>query len=709
MKNKILAYSAAALLMAGCQADNIDYDQDSGGEQGALAVAITKADEATEESEDITLRIYNTNDRLIARYSGDEIPEAIYLAEDDYKATVFIGSQAEISYDKADLSYYGEQEFSVVGGQVSSLDINCTLQNTVVSVTFDQSVFDRFELEATCYLCLSNTFSKDDAIDGSVPTLKFDDDGSGYFILPEGVDNISWGFYGLSESIDPTTIVPSKEAEFSGAIEAPKAATEYTLNLVYSMTPDGYMTLMATIDESIEELDDNLGFSPQPTIVGQDFNMSAQGLVFTGEALAFDIKSISELADITISSDSLSYDITVMENGTIASNDGVSYAASSTTTGVLTLDKQFFCQFGYGVQELKISATDIVESTGYEQMEILLSGTESAVFDMWNNTATFAAQVVIDNPTQVKYEYKTKDAQVWTEIAATKGSGYSYTAAIEPTWSEGVNDAGLAVYTFSGGITTSTTYEYRLIVDGVEYKTLSTTTIDGTTIPNGDMEDSNIKAFGTSSSSSSDWASGNNTFASSLCAQKSLSGSNCAYLKSTTTSIGSVFAAGNLAFGQFEMDSFSGDMRFGQSFDWDARPRKFKFRYAATIGAETNDTNNLLDGTDRARVFFAVVDWSARQTVTASTSGNPTGAWDPASQTKADYGNIIGYASLFIDQSTTTTELHQAELEIFYYDTVTQPSGNITIVISCAASAYGDYMTGSTGSALWVDDFELVY
>jgi hypothetical protein len=31
------------------------------------------------------------------------------------------------------------------------------------------------------------------------------------------------------------------------------------------------------------------------------------------------------------------------------------------------------------------------------------------------------------------------------------------------------------------------------------------------------------------------------------------------------------------------------------------------------------------------------------------------------------------------------------------------------LVISCAASAYGDYFTGSTGSVMYVDDFEFVY
>ena len=37
------------------------------------------------------------------------------------------------------------------------------------------------------------------------------------------------------------------------------------------------------------------------------------------------------------------------------------------------------------------------------------------------------------------------------------------------------------------------------------------------------------------------------------------------------------------------------------------------------------------------------------------------------------------------------------------------PTGNYTIVISCAANAYGDYMTGYSKACLYVDDFEWVY
>ncbi|MEG1622581.1 MAG: PCMD domain-containing protein, partial [Alistipes sp.] len=91
--------------------------------------------------------------------------------------------------------------------------------------------------------------------------------------------------------------------------------------------------------------------------------------------------------------------------------------------------------------------------------------------------------------------------------------------------------------------------------------------------------------------------------------------------------------------------------------------------------------------------------------------GGTTGAWDPESGTDAvSEGKILGYGSLWITQSTTAAELQDALLDIHWYDTAAPaPKGNYTIVISCAASAYGDFFTGCNTNVMYVDDFEWVY
>ena len=49
---------------------------------------------------------------------------------------------------------------------------------------------------------------------------------------------------------------------------------------------------------------------------------------------------------------------------------------------------------------------------------------------------------------------------------------------------------------------------------------------------------------------------------------------------------------------------------------------------------------------------------------------------------------------------------HQVELELVYRDLTKFPTH---IIISCAASKYGDYFNGSDSSIMWVDGFELIY
>lgn len=709
INNRIAVLFIAILLASSSSCQKSDLDSlNQSQDEGALVLSITRSESSSSElPDDTTLKIYNSSDRLIARYGVDEIPEAIYLAEGSYFATVAIGEEVEISEDVEDISYYGEQDFTIIGGQVSDLDIQCTVQNSVVAVVFDQTVFDRFELEAVSYLSLSNSFSFDDAKGGTVPTLSFRADGTGYFILPGGTDNISWGFYGESAEVDSTTATPSTTAYLSGVIENAQAATKYTLKFAYTATPDGSLALTVTVDEDAEEFNDLFSFSPQPTFTGVGFDLFAEGLSFAGDDIEIDVTSINELSDLTISSsDFEASEISVMESGVVNSLNGVSLVLSDTKTGVLTLSQEFFTLFGsYDTHTIRFSATDTMGSEGHEDMAILTSGVTTPTFDLWNNSSEFSAEVLLSSVSSVKFAYKASDSDTWQEVEAVKGEGNSYSAAAYPTWSQSTNSASLTTYTLATGFSAQSSYEYKLIVDDEEFAAVSTTTSAGQSITNGDLNSSSIAAYSSSGSSSTDWASGNNTFSSDLCSQVTKDGRVCAYLKSRTA-VG-VFAAGNLAYGQFAMSGFSGTMSFGQSFTWESRPRTLNFSYAATIGEETHDDDDRLDGTDVARVYFAIVDWSSRHGVTAGTSGTPSGTWDPATQTSTDEGQIIGYASLMITESVDS--FVDVEIPIYYYDYSTKPSGAISIVISCAASAYGDYMTGSTDSRLWVDDFAFGY
>ena len=139
--------------------------------------------------------------------------------------------------------------------------------------------------------------------------------------------------------------------------------------------------------------------------------------------------------------------------------------------------------------------------------------------------------------------------------------------------------------------------------------------------------------------------------------------------------------------------------------------------YAETLGQVNQNQHGgpLATGEqDQARIFVAIVDWNATHAVTSGSSA-PKGIWDPAkgiyggdNATQAE-GKIIGYGSLVIDRQSTEGSMISVDIPIRYYDTETRPSGRYTLVISCATSAYGDYMNGCTSNVLYVDDFRWIY
>ena len=139
-----------------------------------------------------------------------------------------------------------------------------------------------------------------------------------------------------------------------------------------------------------------------------------------------------------------------------------------------------------------------------------------------------------------------------------------------------------------------------------------------------------------------------------------------------------------------------------------------RFKYHAKVGAvdiQKGYGGPLAKGEqDKSSIYVAIVDWSARRVVSSGTSA-PSGTWDPAAQTDLDgSGRIIAYGQLFISQTTEGDTMVEGTIPLrYYFPEEAAPSGNYTLVIACATSAYGDFMNGCSSNELFVDDFEWVY
>lgn len=701
------------VVLSSCNKNAASVDADieaEGWVELSISIPETRAltgDDYTTAMEQSVLKIYDANGSLVRRYEpATEVPDQVYMVSGDYTVSVLVGNSTPATFDSEDRTFYGESDFTISASQSSSVDIDCNLYNHTVAVEFDESLNSNLEAGYEVVVLVANEYSDEAAASSTTSKLIYTEDNVGYFIVDgEDVTSLAWCFSGAKSS-DGSAIVKS------GVISNPSAQSQTTLTFSYSSSLQ-VSSISIKIDDTLLESNDDFSFSPQPTISGIDFDLD-EVQVADGSSFSFTVNSLNDLSDIDVDVDGTLISPFVGGEVVDVADKGVSYVAESATSGTLTIDAELFNTFTMGgTNNLYIKLYDVVNSQGGGTMEVMTTGvTGASNLDLWNNTATLNALVTTSDPTNVVIKHRTSGDTDWIETAATAGTDGAYSILTEATWTQSTNSNGNTIYQLNQGIRHGVKIEYCLVVDGLELP-VATFTPSGTaqTIPNSDMNSSSIPCFSDSSSSSSTWCSGNNTYTSKLCSQGTRDGATCAVL-ATTSALG-VIAAGNLIYGQFDFNYWTstGTVSFGQSYTWATRPNSLKFKYSASLGTVSSSGSKLSSGdTDIARVYVAIVDWSSRHDVSAGTSGaSSSQIWDPESDTSVSEGNIIGYGSFLITASTSGETMYQAETPIYYYDYVTRPTSNITLVISAASSAYGDYLEGASGSTLYLDDFEFGY
>lgn len=354
--------------------------------------------------------------------------------------------------------------------------------------------------------------------------------------------------------------------------------------------------------------------------------------------------------------------------------------------------------------------------------------------DLWANTASFTLSNIPADATSVSVQYKKSTASD-TEWQTAEITDNNTKAEIKPDWGTQFTAADWTTpntvqpfwrITEGTGVFANNTYDYKLTVDGTEYKGQFTTKTDQI-IPEGNMENTALPCFilQDASKTSETWGSGNNKVMSEcwLCQQVDGNSGKCAYLTSGTQNTiiaGNLLTAGNLFFGQFTQNGTGGDVRFGQIYPWASRPSAMRVSYKAEVGdvdyVNTTTTVNIpKNSPDKARIFVAIVDWTGPHTVSStvkvgfgSLTATVTGSWDPETSTDPGEGKIIGYGSLWIEKGQT--DWQTIDIPINYYDKTAKPAdGKYSLVISCACNAYGEFFNGCSTNKLWVDDFEWVY
>ena len=191
-----------------------------------------------------------------------------------------------------------------------------------------------------------------------------------------------------------------------------------------------------------------------------------------------------------------------------------------------------------------------------------------------------------------------------------------------------------------------------------------------------------------------------------------------------TSQTAGMLAAGNLFAGQFAglVGTEGGKVNFGRP--WSTRPKALKVYCKYTTGKM--DIINRMpigetltkDDYDQAQIKIAIGTWNYREY--GGTPESPVHINTTDEKTFVDFftdkstiangdlvisheGYMVNKGNMVVEQTDKWIE-YTIPLEYHLLDEI--PTH---IVISCAASRYGDYFSGCSKSKLWLDAFELIY
>ena len=173
-------------------------------------------------------------------------------------------------------------------------------------------------------------------------------------------------------------------------------------------------------------------------------------------------------------------------------------------------------------------------------------------------------------------------------------------------------------------------------------------------------------------------------------------------------SLAGVLACGNLFTGRFAkiIGTTGGAVNYGRP--WNTRPKALRvwYKYQSgvidIVGKRPVGDDTKIGDNDRCEIAISVGNWDYKKMGGVPESPVYVNTTDGIYYTSKSEG-VIGFGHLVSDQSCDWT---QVEIPLEYKSLNERPTH---IIVTCAASYLGDYLTGSSKTKLWVDKMELVY
>ena len=308
----------------------------------------------------------------------------------------------------------------------------------------------------------------------------------------------------------------------------------------------------------------------------------------------------------------------------------------------------------------------------------------------------------------------TTRATVTGNVQSGKTPTVEYRKESETSWSTvppaNVSTSGNTFSAILTGLSASTTYKYRISVDGSAGSEQTFTTAAATPLENGAMEE-----WSQDGKQWNPWAAGNDAFwgtgnpgaaafIGNLTTPTDESVKGQAALLETKNAIIKL-GAGNIFTGDFALDGLNGLLHFGRPFTSFPTALRLYYKYTPAIisivGSSIEETlpsslKNMVGQSDLFHIYIALSDKSEPYEI----RNNP----DKRQLFDPNDANIIAYGEY--TSSEPVTSYKELEIPLEYRATNRTPK---YIIIVASSSKYGDYYLGGVGSKLWLDEMELVY
>lgn len=688
--------------------------------------------------------VYIENSRGVMRkYKGvDNIPESIRLSSGDYVCNAWSGDSVPASFSEK--FYRGQQHFSIMENQNTSLKLKCNIANVVTSV--DPSALD---------LGLKDLQVKFSTSRGE---LLFDSNNiassKGYFMTPSPETKLKDPEKYAENTLLTVTITATKEDgtkyEKVSTVKDVQRAHEYCVNISKEDRPiDEGGALISIVIKDIPIIEDTIEVFSAPAIDGVGFNIDEQVVNTTSSfkdvrvylrgyyGLSSVVMNFSDnFTGFTSGQNVLTPSVTeslaakgilVERQESVDAESGVTVDEVYVTFKTSMLNALAASDNEYAVTFEATDGRHLVSAAGLHiaNTQNAIAKQDDAVADkapdssvnpmaLLARQATLTGTLYKQDAADYGFKYRKSGASEWLTASAKPANGSRRRATTRVV--------GTPYAVTIKGLEPGTTYEYKAYVDDFESKTVQTFATESPfTLPNASMEEwstYNVKTmlgykdvpFAGSGDATTFWDSGNEGAST---ANQTLTFKSTDMVHSGTYSVrlGSkkifgMIAAGNLFVGDYvKTDGTNGVLALGRPYNG-SHPSKVSVWANYRPGKV-----DIIKSGNEEFVDFATGDNDHGQIYVALTVGTVEIRTNPENRKlfNPDDEQVLAYGQItWKDAFGPDGQLKKIDIP-FTYNERAKTTKPTHLVIVCCASKFGDFFSGSSSSVLYLDDFELVY